>query len=429
MSDQYTERMLALKHKYLIPCVYHFYRDPMVLERGEGCKVYDTEGRQYLDCYSGVGVTSCGHSNPEINRHTIAQIEKLQHTTTIYLTEPMLRLAEKLAEFIPGACNKSFFCSSGSEANEGALLLSKLATGRNDFLALNRGLHGRTYLTAGVTGIEFWRTDPEPPQNVHFAPSPNCSNCPFKLQHPDCELRCAEEVDHILEDYPGKVAAMIAEPIHGNGGIVVPPKGYFKRVKEILDKHGVLLIMDEAQTGFCRTGKRFGFELHDIQPDIITVCKALGNGMPISAFIATDEVAEKYTRPGASTFGGNLVCSVTALAVLQFMQDQQLELAADEKGRDLKIFLQSLQDRFESIQEVRGEGLMLGVELVKQDGEPDAALMDNLLENLKEKGFLVGKTGPGRNVLTLMPPLIINQSEIASLKTGLQAAFEEFSGS
>jgi len=427
MADKRKEQMLALKEKYLIPCVFHFYRDPMVLEHGKGCYLFDTEGRRYLDCYSGVGVTNCGHSNPKINRQTLAQIEKLQHTTTIYLTEPMLLLAEALANFIPGACNKSFFCSSGSEANEGALLLAKLATDRNDFLALDRGLHGRTFLTAGVTGIEFWRTEPQPPQNVHFAPSPDCANCPYQLQHPSCELRCAEELGHILEDNSGKVAAMIAEPIHGNGGIVVPPKGYFKRVKEILEKHGVLLIMDEAQTGFCRTGKRFGFEQHDIQPDIMTVCKALGNGMPISAFIATDEVAEKYTRPGASTFGGNLVCSVTALAVLQFMQDQQLELAVDEKGRDLKAFLQTLQDRFTSIREVRGEGLMLGVELIQPDGEPDAALMDKLLENLKDRGFLVGKTGSGRNVLTLMPPLIINQAEIESLKNALQAVFEEFS--
>ena len=427
MPDQVTEQMLELKEKYLIPCVYHFYRDPMVLERGEGCYLYDSEGKQYLDCYAGVGVTSCGHSNPQIKQHTLVQIEKLQHTTTIYLTEPMLRLAEKLAGFIPGSCNKSFFCSSGSEANEGALLLSKLATGRGDFLALGRGLHGRTWLTAGVTGIEFWRTDPEPPQNVHFAPSPNCGNCPYKLEYPDCELHCANEVELILENNPGKVAAMIAEPIHGNGGIVVPPDGYFKRVKEILDKHGVLLIMDEAQTGFCRTGRRFGFEQHGIQPDIITVCKALGNGMPISAFIATDEVAEKYTRPGASTFGGNPVCSVTALAVLAYMQEHQLEQAAEKKGRDLKTFLMSLQDRYAAIDDVRGMGLMLGVELVKPGGEPDADLMDNLLEKLKEKGFLVGKTGPGRNVLTLMPPLVISEAEIASLKTGLQSAFEDLS--
>lgn len=427
MSESHTQKMLALKEKYLIPCVFHFYDEPMVLERGEGCYLFDVEGNRYLDCYSGVGVTNCGHANPKIIKDTLAQVERLQHTTTIYLTEPMLRLAEALANFIPGLCNKSFFCSSGSEANEGALLLAKLATDRNDFLALDKSLHGRTYLTAGLTGIDFWRTDPQPPENVHFAPSPDCANCPFKLQYPACELRCAEEVEHILDSNKGMVAAMIAEPIHGNGGIIVPPKGYFKRVKEILEKHGVLLIMDEAQTGFCRTGTRFGFEHHEIQPDIMTVCKALGNGMPISAFIATDEVAKKYTRPGASTFGGNLVCSVTALAVLKFMQEQQLEQAVAEKGSDLKVFLQSLQSRFGPIGEVRGKGLMLGIELVNQAGDPDAEIMNKLLERLKEKGFLVGKTGAERNILTLMPPLVINQVEIESLKTVLQTVFEECS--
>ncbi len=423
MPDQHTEQMLALKDKYLIPCVFHFYRNPMVLERGEGCYLFDTEGRRYLDCYSGVGVTNCGHANPQITKDTLAQVERLQHTTTIYLTEPMLRLAEKLANFIPGSCNKSFFCSSGSEANEGALLLSKLATGRNDFLALDRGLHGRTYLTAGVTGIEFWRTDPESPQNVHFVPSPNCGDCPFKLKHPECELRCAEEVDHVLDNNPGKVAAMIAEPVHGNGGIVVPPQGYFNRVSEILKKHDVLIIMDEAQTGFCRTGKRFGFEQHDVQPDIITVCKALGNGMPISAFIATDELAEKYTRPGASTFGGNLVCAATALSVLRFMERQQLEKTAQRNGAKLKEILETLQEQFPMIKEIRGLGMMLGAELVRENGDPAAEEMDVVLETLKDKGFLVGKTGPNRNVLTLMPPLIMEQDDIDALGAGLNAAF------
>lgn len=427
MTEPTTKKMLELKEKYLIPCVFHFYDKPMVLERGEGCYIFDTEGARYLDCYSGVGVTNCGHANPDITKETLEQVTRLQHTTTIYLTEPMLLLAEALANFIPGACNKSFFCSSGSEANEGALLLAKLATGHNDFIALSKGLHGRTYLTAGLTGIEFWRTEPHPPENVHFAPSPDCDNCPYKLQHPDCGLRCAEEVGHILENNVEKVAAMIAEPVHGNGGIIMPPEGYFKRVKEILDKHGVLLIMDEAQTGFCRTGKRFGFEHHDIQPDIMTICKALGNGLPISAFIATDDVAKKYNRPGASTFGGNLVCSATALAALSFMQEQQLEQSVAKKGHDLKLFLQSLQNRFASIGTIRGKGLMLGIEIIHENGKPDPELMNILLEKMKNEGFLVGKTGAERNILTLMPPLIINQTELESLKTGLISVLEECS--
>jgi 4-aminobutyrate aminotransferase-like enzyme len=425
-NDKSPAAMLALKREYLMPCVYHFYREPMVLERGEGAYLYDTDGRRYLDAYSGVGVVNCGHANPAIMRRTVEQVGKLQHTTTIYLTEPMLRLAEALAQFIPGGrLRKSFFCTSGSEANEGALLLAKLATGRNDFIALSRGLHGRTYLTAGLTGIEFWRTDPAPPSNVHFAPSPACASCPLKLRHPGCGLRCADEVERILERNPGKVAAMIAEPVHGNGGIVVPPPGYFRRVREILDRHGVLLIMDEAQTGFCRTGERFGFVQHGIEPDILTVCKALGNGLPISAFVATDAVAAKYTRPGASTFGGNPVCAATAQAVLDYMTEHRLEQRAERLGRRLRGRLEALAARHPVIAEVRGLGLMLGLELVDTAGRPATRLLDELLEDLKERGVLAGKTGPERNVLTLMPPLVMDERQVDELGQVLAQSFAD----
>ena len=420
-----ARRMLELKSAYLIPCVYHFYREPMVLERGAGCRLYDTSGKSYLDCYSGVGVTNCGHGQATIVARGAAQLRRLQHTTTIYLTEPMLLLAEALAHFMPGECTRSFFCTSGSEANEGALLLAKLATGRNDFIALSRALHGRTWLTAGVTGLPFWRTDPAPPQNIHFAPSPVCSPCPYQLTHPDCDLRCAEAVDQILDEHGSRVAAFIAEPIHGNGGIVVPPPGYFERVQAYLKKHGVLLIMDEAQTGFCRTGKRFGFEHHAIEPDIVAVCKALGNGLPIAAFIARDEIAQQYSKPGASTFGGNLVCAEAARATLAYMVDHELEKRAAEKGRALREKLDRLAVCYPIIREVRGRGLMLGLELAHEDGAPAADAMDDLLEALKDRGILVGKTGPERNVLTLMPPLIIGDADIEELCAALDAAFGE----
>ncbi|MEQ8496363.1 MAG: aspartate aminotransferase family protein [Gammaproteobacteria bacterium] len=417
--------MLALKTRYLVPCVYHFYREPMVLERGEGCYVFDSAGRRYLDCYSGVGVTSAGHANPVVVEAAIAQLKRLAHTTTIYLTEPMLRLAEELAAFLPETLAQSFFCTSGSEANEGALLLAKLATGRNDFVALSRSLHGRTYLTAGLTGMSFWRTDPSPPDNVHFVPSPTCHDCPLALDRATCGLRCADRVGELLDEHPGEIAALIAEPIHGNGGIEVPPPGYFERVQAHLRRHGVLLIMDEAQTGFCRTGKRFGFEHWDVAPDIVTVCKALGNGLPIAAFIATREVAAAYTRPGASTFGGNLVCSEAARAVLAFMRAHDLDTQAAARGAQLEAGLRSLAATYALIDDVRGLGLMRGVELVEEDGSPASAATDALLESLKARGVLAGKTGPGRNVLTLMPPLVIEAAQIDTLLDTLAAAFEE----
>ncbi len=421
--DTAVEDLLQLKRDYLIPCVYHFYQQPMVLERGEGARLIDQEGKQYLDAYSGVGVVNCGHCNPEIVAATERQLSRLQHTTSIYLTEPVLRLAERLAAFVPGDLRRSFFCSSGSEANERALLLARLATGREDFIAMSRGLHGGTYLTSALTGLEFWRTDPFMPDTVHFTPSPVCRECPWGLKQQDCDLRCAREIEVVLEQNPGKIAAFIAEPIHGNGGIVAPPPGFYPRVKQILEKHHVLLIMDEAQTGFCRTGDRFGFVGAGVQPDIITLCKALGNGMPIAAMMTGDRLAEAWTRPGAATFGGNPVSAATALAVLDYMETHTLERNARRMGALLRERLETLQQNFPLIAEVRGRGLMLGMELVDEKGEPAAAQMDRILEELKNIGILVGKTGPGRNVLTLMPPLIVTEKDIEILCQGLEHAF------
>lgn len=423
MSDAPTlvKTLLELKQRYLMPCVFHFFRQPMALVKGEGVRLIDSEGKTYLDCYAGVGVSNCGHSEPSIIERAREQLTRLVHTTTIYLTEPMLRLAEALAKFLGGTCSKSFFCTSGSEANETALLLAKLATGRNDFISLSRSLHGRTYLTSGITGMTFWRADPSPPDNVYFAPSPLCSDCPLKLARPSCGLKCAEAVGDILAEHPGKVAAFIAEPVHGNGGIVVPPPGYFERVQAILREHGVLLIMDEAQTGFCRTGRRFGHQHWDIQPDIITVCKALANGLPIAAIIATPEVAARYNKPGASTFGGNLVCASAALATLAFMERNELEVQAEAMGARLRSGLEALCAHHACIREVRGLGLMLGLELVDAEGMPAGALADDVLESLKDLGVLVGKTGPGRNVLTFMPPLVISAAEVDEVLQKLAA--------
>ena len=422
-ENTHLATLLDLKARYLIPCVYHFYRQPMVLERGEACRVFDSDGKAYLDCYSGVGVTSCGHSNPAIVKAAQQQLETLVHTTTIYITEPMLHLAERLANFVPAGLNRSFFCTSGSEANEGALLLAKLATGRNDFISLSRSLHGRTAQTIAATGMTFWRSDPEPPDNVHFVASPTCSDCPLGLRYPDCQIKCADAVADTAAAHPEEIAAMIVEPVQGNGGIVVPPPGYFEKVQKILREHDILLIVDEAQSGFCRTGKRFAHQHWDIQPDIMTVCKALGNGLPIAAFIATDAVAEKYTKPGASTFGGNLACASAALATLDFMHDNALDAKAAATGAALRAGLEAIAAKYSQIKEVRGLGLMLGMELVDDNGEPASTLMDDLLETLKDEGVLVGKTGPGRNVLTLMPPLVITAEEVTQVLQTLEHAF------
>jgi 4-aminobutyrate aminotransferase/4-aminobutyrate aminotransferase/(S)-3-amino-2-methylpropionate transaminase len=371
-----------------------------VLVRGEGAYLFDTTGRRYLDCYSGVSVMNAGHSNPDIIEPAIDQLRRLQHTTTIYLTEPMLELAETIAGLAPPPLRRAFFCASGSEANEGALLLASLATGRKECVYLREGLHGRTKWAMSVTGLDLWRTDPNPLVTAHGVPGP---------RHPESLVA----VERLLSR--GTVAAVIAEPIQGNGGIVVPPDHYWPELRRLCSRQGTLLIADEIQTAWNRTGRWFATEHWGVVPDVVTVAKALGNGFPIAAYLTSDAVAAHYTRPGAATFGGNLVSCRAALATLDFHQRYNLGERSRALGGRLCECVRALQDRFPEIHEVRGRGLMVGVELRDGSGAPAAALLDGVLEALKDAGFLAGKTGPGRNVLTLMPPLVVEPADLDAL--------------
>ena len=321
------------------------------------------QGKEYLDFFAGVSVMNCGHCNLEILEKTIQQMQTLQHTTIIYLTEEMVQLAEKLASVLPGDLRRLFFCCTGSEANEGAMLLARLYTGKNEFIALENGLHGRTYLTMSATGIPMWRADPDLSPKVHFAKTVWDSNT-------DLEQAAKASIESIKEIIQTRganhMAALIVEPIQGNGGIITPPAWYFKELKQLLEDNRILLIIDEVQSGFARTGKMFAIEHYDVVPDIMTVAKALGNGMPISAFCTTDEVAKAFTKPSASTLGGNPVSSATALAVLDYIEKYELCETAAHLGEMLKEGLIALQAKYSLIKDVRGIGLMLGAELVKR---------------------------------------------------------------
>nr|WP_092071875.1 aspartate aminotransferase family protein [Dendrosporobacter quercicolus]NSL49458.1 aspartate aminotransferase family protein [Dendrosporobacter quercicolus DSM 1736]SDM30720.1 4-aminobutyrate aminotransferase / (S)-3-amino-2-methylpropionate transaminase [Dendrosporobacter quercicolus] len=408
--------ILNKKRKYLIPCVYHFYQQPMQLVRGQMQYLYDQTGKQYLDCFAGVSVVNCGHCNPQITKAICEQVNTLQHTTTIYLTETIVNLAERLAGLTPGRLQKSFFCASGTEANEGAALLASIYTGKHEFISMRQGLHGRTKLTMNLTGLSFWRTDTNPMGGISFAPNAYCYRCPMHKRYPECDLACANEIETVIQTATsGQVAALIAEPIQGNGGIITPPPGYFKRMKEILDKYNILLIIDEVQTGFGRTGKMFAIEHYEVEPDIMTMAKALANGTPVGAFTARPEIADKYTRPGASTLGGNPVTAAAALATLDVITGQNLPARAAELGQHLKNGLLRLQEKHPFIGDVRGLGLMLGAELVLADQTPAIKEIDIVLEKMKDRGFLVGKNGPNRNVLAFQPPLVITQANLDDL--------------
>lgn len=420
------ENILAKKKDYIMPCLGHFYHRPPQFVRGSMQYLFDHTGKKYLDFFAGVSVMNCGHCNPEITQKIITQIQELQHVCNIYLTENFVRLAERLAKITPGQLQKSFFCSTGSEANEGALLLAAIYTGRSEILALKGGLHGRTKLGMSVTGIGMWRTDPHPVGGIHFAPHPYCYRCPLGKKHPECDLACANMVEELIQtSTSGQPAAFIVEAIQGNAGIITPPAGYFKRLKEILAAHHTLLILDEVQTGFARTGKMFAIEHYDIEPDIMSMAKALGNGTPISAFIASAKIADRYTQPGASTLGGNPVSAAAGLAALDYIEKHHLLENAIARGEQLAAGLHEIQKRHPIIGDIRGFGLMRGAEFVHHDKTPAADELDRILESLKDRGILVGKNGLARNVMAFQPPLVITAADVDHLLNQLEDVLEQ----
>ncbi len=411
------EKIIKKKKEFYMPCSHNFYKNPPQIVRGLMQYYYDNEGIQYLDFFSGVSVANCGHCNPEITCVTIEQLQTLQHTSTIYLTQPLVDLAEKMAEIMPGDIKRSFFCNSGSEAVEGAMLLARLYTQKEEFIYLEGGLHGRTYLSSNVIGIPMWRTDPFLDANkFHIALRPWKKD----LNIDEAAKISLRDIELILEKRKGKIAGFIAEPIQGNGGIIVPPKWYFVEVKKLLEKYHSLLIIDEVQTGFARTGKMFAIENFDVVPDIMVVAKALGNGIPISAFCTSDRIANTFTKPSASTLGGNPVSSKTAIAVIEYIIKHELIEKASYLGNILKKGLESLKNKYGFIKEVRGIGLMLGVEL-----DDDGSLTDLILEKMKDRGFIIGKNGLGRNVLAFQPPLVITVDDVFNILTNLDEVIKE----
>lgn len=419
-----AEKIIEKKKQYLFPSSQgnHFYKNPPQIVKGDMQYLYDDKGNKYIDFFAGVSVMNCGHCNKEILDETIKQMKTLQHTTVIYLTEENVNLAERLSNVLPGNLRRSFFCCTGSEANEGAMLLARLYTGKKEFIALNNGLHGRTYLTMSATAIPMWRADPELSHVFHFASNVWDEN----LNAEDAARESLKSIKDIIEKRGAEnIAALITEPIQGNGGIITPPLWYFKEVKKILEENKILLIVDEVQTGFARTGKMFAIENYDVVPDIMTVAKALGNGMPISAFCTNDEIAKSFTKPSASTLGGNPVSSATAMAVLDYIEKNELCKKAEELGKILKDKLESLKEKHNIIKDVRGLGLMLGAELVKENGEPATEETDIILEKLKDRGLIVGKNGLSRNVLAFQPPLVITEENIEVLIKNLDEVLYE----
>ena len=417
------DALLQKKKKFLFPCQYHFYFQPMQIVKGEGVYLYDSAGKRSMDCYSGVATVGLGHTHPDVTAAVKEQAETLVHTTSIYLTQPVIELAEKLADLAPGNLVRSFFCASGSESVETAILLAEVYTGRQKMIALKGSLHGRTKLGMSLTGLEMWRADPFPVNSVTHVSNPYCYRCPLNKSFPECGLACAGEIETTIESPgSGKIAAVILEPVQGNGGIIIPPQGYLQKVSQICKEHKVLLILDEIQTGFGHTGCTFACEYEGVTPDILCLSKSLGNGYPISVTMTTDSIAGRFTSPSASTYGGNPLCATAALMVLEVFQRDDLIHKVGTHDKVLRSGLNTLKEKHPIVGDVRGRGLMWGVELVMDNQEPATKQIDVILERLKDNGFLLGKTGPHRNVLTLIPPLIISTDELHSLLKALDRA-------
>lgn len=390
---------------------------PVVFDRAEGALVYDENGRRYIDCFAGIAVTASGHSNREVIEAAKAQLDKYVHCCSyVYYNKTMADLAERLAQITPGRLKKSFFGNSGAEAMEGAMRMAKTYTKKHEFIALQASFHGRSYATLSITGNMGRKTRGGPYMvGCSFAPPPYCYRCTFNLKPETCGMRCAEYIEDIIKfDTYNDVAAFIAEPVMGEGGIIAPPKPYFKKVKEVLDRHDILLFVDEVQSGFCRTGKMFAIEHYGVEPDIMAMAKGIASGFPLSAFIARDEIADVF-RPGEhlTTFGGNAVSCAASLANINFLEREKIAEKVTEKGKILLERLGRMKEKYPIIGDVRGKGLMVGIELVKDSAKtPAVEETKTVCKSCLEKGLLVGAGGVWANVLRIQPPLVITEEEL-----------------
>ncbi|HYU16186.1 MAG TPA: aspartate aminotransferase family protein [Candidatus Acidoferrum sp.] len=420
----------AKQSEFLFPCVAKYYQEPVVLTRAEGSRVSDLDGREYLDFFGGILTIGIGHCHPEVTEAVSRQMRTLGHTSTLYPTEGQVRVAEKLARLTPGKLKKSFFTNSGSEADETAVVLAKIFTGRQEIVALRHGYSGRTHLAMGLNGLASWRLIPNPIAGIVHAAAPYCYRCPYGLTYPNCGVRCAQDLEEVIQTQTatGKPAAFVAEPIQGVGGFITPPPEYFQIAVGIVRKYGGLFICDEVQTGFGRTGgKWFGIEHYGVEPDIMTMAKAIANGFPVGATIATEEVANAWTGATISTFGGNSVAMAAVDATLSVMEREDAPRRAEERGRELRERLEQYKETYPFVGDVRGMGLMQAIELVedKKSKAPSPGKTAALMEAAKKHGLLFGKGGLHGNTIRIAPPILIGKDEMAEGLRRFDAAMAE----
>jgi len=402
--------------EFIIPAALPYYKEPLVLVEGNGSMVTDAEGREYLDFFCGILTNGIGHCHPEVVERVRDQVGRLGHTSTLYLNEPQVNAARRLAGIAPGGLKKTFFTNSGTEAVETAIMLARMYTGRDEIIALRYGYSGRSTLGTSLTAMSGWTPLGAQVPWVKHALSPYCYRCAFGPPHDQCAERYARDVEEVIATTTsGKPAAFFAETIQGAGGYIVPPPGYFKLVAEIIRKHGGLFIADEVQAGFGRTGdKWFGIEHWGVEPDIMVMAKAIASGFPVGATIARDEVAAAWQGKTISTFGGNPVAMTAMDATIEVMERENVPARSAERGRQLRAGLEALGREYQWIGDVRGMGMMQALELVENrtTKAPNPAKAGALLEAAKKEGLLIGTGGLNGHVIRIAPQLLMSAAEI-----------------
>ncbi|MEU4289283.1 aspartate aminotransferase family protein [Kribbella sp. NPDC026596] len=414
-----THAELWERHKAVMPdWLALYYEEPIEIVEGSGRRVTDGEGNTYLDFFAGILTNAIGYDIAEISEAVREQLGTgIAHTSTVYLIRKQIELAEQIAELsgIPNA--KVFFANSGTEANETALLLATQNRRSNQVLAMRNSYHGRAFGTVAITGNRGWSASSLSPVNVQYVQGAYRYRSPFRdLPDADYVNACVDDLRNVIETTTaGDVACLIAEPIQGVGGFSSPPDGLYGAFKEVLDEYGILLISDEVQTGWGRTGEHFwGIQAHDVVPDAMTFAKGLGNGFAIGGVVARADLMDSIKANSLSTFGGNPISTSAAKATIDYLLDHDLQANAAKRGAQLADGLRGISEEFPELGDVRGKGLMLAAEIVKPDDRsPDAASTAKLQQETKNRGLLIGKGGLYGNVLRMAPPMTLTEEETA----------------
>lgn len=412
-------KTVRAKHReFILPSVANYYEEPVVLASGKGSRVKDLDGNTYLDFFGGILTNSLGQCHDKVNAAVIAQMQRLGHVSTLYPTQPMVELAEQLVAIAPGKVKKAFFSASGTEADETAVALAQVFTGATELIALRHGYSGRSLLAQSLVGHGAYRAVPTQIAGIKHGLSPYCYRCPMRLEARTCGTACARDLDELIKTTTtGRIAGMLAEPIQGVGGFITPPKDYFEIAAEIVRRHGGVMIIDEVQTGFGRTGKMWGAQQFNVEPDIMTMAKGIANGFPLGATLCTAAIGDAYKSGNISTYGGNPISSTAALAVIGTIREEKLVDNAAQRGGLLREGLIRLQRKHpKTIGEVRGMGLMQGVELVVdetvRDRTPNTKATLRLFEETRKRGLLIGKGGLYNNAIRISPALNISQGDV-----------------